>query len=106
LRNEIEIIVGLRRDIGKIDTKSKGLKRQQRELDSRAKETRENLNAIKKDNAANSLRKRLSKRLNDFTEEADRIGRTIVTLQSQRLEKKIDLEDRLESLTFKAPNQP
>jgi hypothetical protein len=106
LRAEIEIIVGLRRDIGKIDTKTNGLKRQQRELDSRAKETRENLNAIKKDNAANALRRKLSKRLNDFTAEADQIGRTIVTLQSERLEKKIDLEDRLEVLTFQAPSQP
>ena len=73
------------------------------ELDQRAYETRENLEAIKKDPAATSLRKKLSDRLDDFTREGDKLGRRIVELQSQRLEKKISLEDLLDDLDLSAP---
>ena len=80
-----------------------GLKRQQIELDQRANETRENLEAIKKDPAAGALRAKLNKRLDDFTKDGDRLGRKIVELNSQRLEKKITLEDLLQNLELEAP---
>ncbi len=103
LRAKIGPIVDHRREIGRIDTEIDGLKRQQVELDQRARETRQNLEAIKKDPAANALRKKLSGRLEDFTSEGDKIGRRIVELQSQRLEKKIALEDLLDGLELTAP---
>jgi hypothetical protein len=103
MRTKIQPVVDLRREIGRIDTEIEGLKAQQIELDQRANETRENLEAIKKDPAANSLRKKLSGRLDDFTRDGDRIGRKVVELQSQRLEKKISLEDLLENLDLSAP---
>jgi len=103
MRTKLQPIVDLRRDIGRIDTEIDGLKAQQVELDQRAYETRENLEAIKKDSAANALRKKLSGRLDDFTREGDRIGRKVVELQSQRLEKKIALEDLLDDLDLSAP---
>jgi chromosome segregation ATPase len=96
-------VVDLRREIGRIDTEIEGLKAQQIEFNYRANETRQNLEAIKKDPAANALRKKLSKRLDEFTSEGDRMGRTIVELQSQRLEKKIALEDLLEDLDLSTP---
>lgn len=100
---KIQPVVDLRREIGRIDTEIEGLKKQQVELDQRARETRQNLEAIKKDAAANSLRKKLSDRLDDFTSEGDRIGRKVVELQSQRLEKKIALEDQLDGLELSTP---
>jgi hypothetical protein len=103
MRTKIQPIVDLRREIGRIDTEVEGLKAQQVELDQRAYETRENLEAIKKDPAANALRKKLSDRLDDFTRDGDRIGRKVVELQSQRLEKKIALEDLLDDLELSAP---
>ena len=103
LRTKIQPVVDLRREIGRIDTEIEGLKKQQIELDQRARETRQNLEAIKKDPAANALRKKLSNRLEEFTSEGDKIGRRIVELQSQRLEKKIALEDLLENLELTTP---
>ncbi len=103
MRSKLQPIVDRRSAIGRIDTEIDGLKRQQIELDQRARETRENLEAIKKDPAANALRKKLSSRLDAFTKEADAIGRKIVELQSQRLEKKIELEDLLQNLDLRAP---
>jgi hypothetical protein len=103
MRTKLQPIVDLRREIGRIDTEIEGLKAQQVELDQRAYETRENLEAIKKDPAATSLRKKLSDRLDDFTREGDKLGRRVVELQSQRLEKKIALEDLLDDLDLSAP---
>lgn len=106
MRAKVQPIVDLRRDIGRIDTEIDGLKAQQIELDQRANETRENLEAIKKDPAAGSLRKKLSDRLDEFTREGDKLGRRIVELQSQRLEKKIALEDLLDDFDLSAPRKP
>jgi len=103
MRKTLQPIVDGRTAIGRIDTKIDGLKRQQIELDQRARQTRENLEAIKKDPAASSLRKKLSGRLDEFTKGGDKIGRQIVELQSQRLEQKIELEDLLQDLDLKAP---
>jgi chromosome segregation ATPase len=103
MRTKLQPIVDLRREIGRIDTEVEGLKAQQVELDQRAYETRENLEAIKKDPAASSLRKKLSDRLDDFTRDGDKIGRKVVELQSLRLEKKIALEDLLDGLDLSAP---
>ncbi len=102
-REKLEPIAALRQEIGSIDTKLTGLKAQQYELDQRANETRQNLESIKKDSRAGDLRGRLSKRLEEFSKEGDKIGRTLVELQSQRLEKKIELEDRLQNLDLTAP---
>lgn len=102
-RERLQPIIALRQEIGRIDTELEGLRAQQIEYDRRAEETRQNLEAIKKDPRASELRARLSKRLEEFTAGADKIGRQLVELQSQRLEKKIELEDRLQSLDLRAP---
>ncbi|MEM7155527.1 MAG: DUF4139 domain-containing protein [Myxococcota bacterium] len=103
IRAQIQPVVDLRREIGRIDTEVEGLRAQQVELNQRANVTRNNLEAIKKDPAANALRRKLNTRLEEFTTEGDRIGRKIVELQSQRLEKKIALEDLLQDLEVAAP---
>ncbi|MBC8068359.1 MAG: hypothetical protein IAG13_08505, partial [Deltaproteobacteria bacterium] len=105
LRKKLEPVVKLRQEIGRIDTEVEGLKRQQIELDQRASETRGNLEAIKKDPAAGALRSKLNKRLDEFTADGDKIGRKVVELQSQRLEKKISLEDLLQNLDLEAPRK-
>lgn len=102
-RARLQPIVDSRAAIGAIDTKIDGLRRQQAELDRRANETRQNLLAIKQDTRAGALRKKLSKRLDEFTREADALGRSIVTLNSERLEAKIALEDMLSDFDFRAP---
>ncbi len=102
-RQQLEPILKLRRELGKIDTTINGLRAQERELDRRAQETRSNLEAIKKDPRATSLRAKLSKRLDEFTRDADKIGRQIVELNSQRLEKRIEIEDLIQNLDLRTP---
>lgn len=105
-RQKLQPIVDLRAEIGRIDTEIRALEEQRATLDQRASETRRNLLAIKKDPAAAALRARLSQRLEQFTDEADRLGRKIVGLQSLRLERKISLEDLLQNLEYNAPRRP
>ncbi len=105
-RAKIQPLITLRQEIGRIDTELEGLEAQRVELDQRASETRENLEAIKKDPRAGDLRGRLSKRLEEFTRDGDKIGRTLVELQSKRLEKKIELEDQLQNLDLSIPDPP
>jgi hypothetical protein len=104
-RKKLEPIVTRRQAIGRIDTQVEGLKRQQVELDQRANETRQNLDALKRDPApaAAALRKRLGERLEQFTKDGDRIGREVVELQTKRLELKVELDDMLQNLDLSAP---
>lgn len=99
-RKALEPIVRLRQDIGRIDTEIEGLRRQVEELDRRAEATRKSLEAIKKDPKAGALRARLSKRLDEFVRKGDALSRRIVELESRRLEKKIELEDRIQDLVI------
>jgi hypothetical protein len=107
-RKKLEPIVQKRQAICKIDTQTEGLRRQQVELDQRASETRQNLEALKRDPAAAAaaLRKRLGDRLEQFTKDGDKIGRDIVELQTKRLELKIELEDALQNLDLTTPTPP
>jgi hypothetical protein len=101
-RTALEPIVAARQAIGRIDTELVGLEAQQDEIDERANEERQNLLAIQKDPKAAALRKRLSQRLEELTQKGAEIGRKIVELNSQRLERKIDLEDKLRDLDLTA----
>jgi hypothetical protein len=105
-RKKLQPIIDLRREIGKIDTKVEGLRRQQAELEKRADQTRRNLEAIKKDAAAGALRRKLNQRLEEFSSQADERGRDIVELETKRLELKIQLEDMLQDLDLRAPSTP
>jgi hypothetical protein len=102
-RQRLEPIVARRQEIGRIDSRIEELKAQQAELDQRANETRQNLNSIKKDAAAGALRAKLSKRLEQFTSDGDRIGREVVELQTKRMTLRIELEDLLQTLDLTAP---
>jgi hypothetical protein len=97
-RAALEPIVQARQAIGRIDTELAGLQAQQSQLDERAEQERQNLLAIQKDPRAAALRKRLSQRLEEITRQADEVGRKIVELNSQRMERKIELEDRVRDL--------
>lgn len=103
-RSRLTPIVQRRKEIGDIDTKINNLRERKQELDQRADQTRQNLEAIQKDPAATALRARLSKKLEEFTKEGDLLGRQIVELTSQRLEKKIELDEALEKFSFEAPS--
>ena len=105
MRKTLQPIVDLRQEIGRIDTQVAGLKKQQVELDQRLNETRQNLEAIKKDPAATALRKKLSTRMEEFASEGDALGRKIVELQSTRLEKKIALDDLLQDIDLRPPSK-
>jgi hypothetical protein len=98
MRAKLEPIAEKRREIGRIDSEIRSLEKQKAELNERARETRLSLRAIEKDKAAGALRRKLGQRLDEFTREADAVGRRIVELSSRRLELKIELEDLLESL--------
>lgn len=99
-RAALEPIVQARQEIGRIDTQLQGLSAQQAQLDQRANEERQNLSAIQKDARASALRKRLTQRLEELSKQAEEIGRKLVELNSQRLEHKIELEDKLRDLDF------
>lgn len=105
-RQVLEPIVKRRQEIGRLDSKIEELKAQQAEIDQRANETRRNLDAIKKDAAAAALRAKLSKRLEQFASDGDRLGREVVELQNKRMELRIELEDALQTLDFKAAPTP
>jgi hypothetical protein len=105
IRAKLEPLVKLRQEIGRIDTEIEGKTRTRQELDQRADETRQNLEAIKKDPAAGALRKRLSDRLEQFTKDADKLGRELVELQTKRTERKISLEDAMQNLEL-VPKEP
>jgi hypothetical protein len=104
-RAKLTPIVKLRREMGRIEEQIEGLERQQDQLDERMRQTRLNIRAIEKDKSPAAARLRLEqeKRLDEFTKDSNRIGREIVALQSQHLQKKIKLGDALENLTIKAP---
>ena len=93
-------VIEKRQEIAQIDREISNLKKRQRELDLRASQTRKNLEALKKDKAANKLRARLSKRLEGFTTEGDSLGRRVVELTSQRLERKIEIDELVEGLSL------
>jgi hypothetical protein len=97
-RAALEPIVNARGNIGRIDSELAGLTAQQEQLDERANQERQNLLAIQKDPRAASLRQRLSARLEELTQKAAELGRKIVELNSQRMERKIELEDTLRDL--------
>jgi hypothetical protein len=104
-RTKLEPLVKLRQEIGRIDTEIEGKQRARAELDQRALETRANLEAIKKDPAANALRNQLSDRLDKFSKDGDKLGRELVELQTKRMEKKIALEDAMQALDL-SPAEP
>jgi len=107
-RAALEPIIELRQAIGRIDSELDGLSAQQAQLDQRANEERQNLWAIQKDPNAATLRKRLSQRLEQLTQQAAEVGRAIVERSSQRMERKIALEDRLRELELnpRTPRAP
>jgi hypothetical protein len=98
--NKLKPIIAKREEIATIDREVANLKKQQRELDQRANQTRQNLEALKKDKAAGKLRARLSKRLDGFTKDGDKLGRRVVELTSQRLERKIEIDELVDGLSF------
>jgi len=58
---------------------------------------------IQKDRAAGALRAKLTKRLEQFAADGDKLGREVVELQTRRMEIRIALEDTLQSLDMTAP---
>ncbi len=105
IRGKLAPIVKLRQEVGRIDTEIEGKTRTRQELDQRASETRQNLEAIKRDPAANVLRKKLSDRLEQFSKDGDKLGRDLVELSTKRTEKKVALEDAMQALDL-TPKEP
>jgi len=105
-RAKLQPIVDLRRAIGKIDTEVEGLRRQQRELERRAEETRKDLEALEKNASAGALRKKLAKRLDQLSSDADAKGKRIIELESDRLEQVIELENLLEDIDLRTAATP
>lgn len=105
-KKKLQPIVDKRRDVAKIDERVDGLVRQRQQLDQRASETRANLQSIEKNQTAAALRAKLTKMLDDFASEGNRIGKEIVELETKRLEHRIELEDLLQNLELVAPPKP
>jgi hypothetical protein len=105
-KKKLQPIVDKRREVAKIDERVDGLVRQRQQLDQRASETRANLLSIEKNQTAAALRAKLTKMLDDFASEGNRIGKEIVELETKRLEHRIELEDLLQNLELVAPSKP
>ena len=75
-----------------------GLRRQIDKVNARLDQTRQNLEALKKDPRATALRARINKRLEGFAAEGDKLGRQMLELERERLELKVALEDAIEGL--------
>jgi len=105
-RQALQPILDIRQAIGRIDSEMAGLKTQQSELDRRAEQERQNLWAIQKDPNAGALRKKLSDRLAQLTNEAAALGRAIVEKSSRRMEQQLTLEDKLRDLDLQSLTQP
>jgi hypothetical protein len=101
-RAKLQPIVDKRREKCLIQEKIDGLTRQRSVLDQRAAETRNNLRAIEKDKKADALRAKLTKRLEEFTNDANTLGRTPAELESALLELRIGLEDLLQDFELEA----
>lgn len=91
-------IVELRRKLGAIDTKLRALGQQRSDLEFHAEQIRRNLRAIEKDRAAKDLRKELSTQLLSRSNKIDALGRKIVALRSERLEKRLKLETLMQEI--------
>jgi hypothetical protein len=104
-RQKLQPIVDRRREIARLDEQIDGLRRQRDVLDQRAQETRQTLLSIEKDRSptAAQLRQKLTKRLEDFGKDGDRVGREMAELEAKRLEKRIEMEDALQNLDIRAP---
>lgn len=104
-RQKLQPIVDRRREIARLDEQIDGYRRQRDVLDQRAQETRQTLVSIEKDRSptAAQLRQKLTKRLEDFGKDGDKLGRDMAELESKRLEKRIEMEDALQSLDISAP---
>jgi hypothetical protein len=105
IRAKLQPIVALRQEVGRIDTEIEGKTRTRQELDQRAQETRANLESIRTDKAAGTLRKKLSDRLEQFAKDGDKLGRDLVELQTKRTEQKVALEDAMQALDL-SPKEP
>ncbi len=101
-RAKLEAILEKRRAIGTIDTKLDHLQRQKYELDERTRQTRENLDALKKNKAAAALKARLAKKLEEQSKEADEVAKQIVALTAERQELAVALDESLADLTLDA----
>lgn len=99
-RAKLEKILEKRRAIGAVDTKLDHLQRQKFELDERTRQTRENLQALKKNKAAAALKARLAKKLEEQSKEADEVAKQIVALTAERQELAVTLEESLADLTL------
>lgn len=105
-RQRLQPIVDRRREIARLDEQIDGFRRQRDVLDQRAQETRQTLVSIEKDKSptAAALRVKLTKRLEDFGKDGDKLGRDMAELESKRLEKRIEMEDALQNLEISAPS--
>lgn len=96
-------VIRKRQEIADIDRETVSLQKRKRDLDQRADQTRRNLEAIKKDPAASRLRSRLNRRLEGFTKDADKLARRVVELATERLEKKIEVDEQIGDITVAVP---
>lgn len=97
-RQALAPIVGLRKSLGEIDTKLRALTQQRSDLEFHADQIRRNLQAIAKDRAAKDLRKELNAQLMSRSNKIDALGRKIVSLRSERLEKRLNLERMIQRI--------
>lgn len=99
-RAKLTKILEKRQRISKIDTEISHLQKKRQELDERMYQTRENLKALKKNQAADALKARLAAKLEEYSKETDAIAKQIVERTNERMELKVAVDDLLSDLSL------
>jgi hypothetical protein len=99
---KLKPLIELRREVGKIDTQIRSLRRREDTLNRRISQHRRNLGRLEdmKGPEAARMRQERARQLEEFTKEGDELAREILKLEEKREQKVILLEDKLSTLTI------
>ena len=88
-----------------IEEQIRGLTQKRNQLDQRANELRQNLQAIAKNPAAGEQRAKWTKQLDEFTSEGNKLGAQLADLEAKRLDGRVELENALENFELTMPSK-
>ncbi|MBP6849776.1 MAG: hypothetical protein KA201_38815, partial [Kofleriaceae bacterium] len=91
--------------VAKLEEQLRGLTQKRDQLDQRANELRQNLQAIAKNPAAGEQRAKWTKQLDEFTSEGNKLGAQLADLEAKRLDGRVELENALENFELTMPTK-
>ena len=104
-KKKLRPIIDRRREVAKLEEQLRGLTQKRDQLDQRANELRQNLQAIAKNPAAGEQRAKWTKQLDEFTSEGNKLGAQLADLEAKRLDGRVELENALENFELTMPTK-